>query len=269
MRKSIRMPAIKLPSFLTDLFGDLRDRRLLPLVAVLAVGILVVPVALSESGSDAGPASAGLGAGITPVPPGGSGDSQLEVVSNESAGLRDYRRRLDDDSKDPFDQLFTSPLLGGAELGGDTGPTTEIGGGSPTDPTTPIEPLPPEGDEVPPVDGDPESPLPPEEEPEPAYVVTLRAGPPDQMKLQDLTEPTILPSEENPLLVFNGLGDKDREAIFRVTSEVTAVYGEAECLQGTESCERLAVEEGSTISVVYGDDDRVYRLTVVGIQRNR
>lgn len=263
------MPAIKLPSFLTDLFRDLRDRRLLPLVAVLAVGIVAAPLALSKAGSDPDPA--GLTASIPP--PGGSAESQLEVVSNES-GLRDYRRRLGDDPEDPFRQLFTSPLLDGSELGvGGSGPTTEIGGegsGSPAGPTTPVEPLPPEGTDVPPVeDGDSEPPLPPEEEEEPAYLVTLRAGPPDQMKLQELSEPTILPAEENPLLVFNGLGDKDRDAIFRVTSEVSAVYGEAECLKGTERCERLAVEEGSTISVVYGDDDWVYRLTVVGIERNR
>lgn len=261
------MPAIKLPSFFNDLFRDLRDRRLLPLVAVLAVGIVAAPLALSKSG----PAPIPAGPTATSTPPDASAESQLAVVSNES-GLRDYRRRLGDDATDPFRQLFTSPLLGNGGLGG---PTTEIGGGesgAPGGPTTPVEPVPPEGEggDIPGVeDGEIEPTLPPEEEEVPAYVVTLRAGPPDQMKLQDLSEPTILPSEENPLLVFNGLGDKDREAIFRVTSEVSAVYGEAECLQGTESCERLAVEEGSTISVVYGDDDRVYRLTVVGIERNR
>lgn len=262
MRKNI-----KVPSFFTDLFRDLRDRRLLPLIAVLAVGIVVVPFALSQSSPNPGSVDTPSSGG---APDGGSAEPRLAVVSNES-GIRDYRRRLGDDPSDPFRQLFTSPLLEGSELGGDgTGPTTEIGGdgsGAPAGPTTPVEPASPDGTDLPPGDGEEEPTLPPEAEP--AYVVSLRAGPPDDMKLQKLSEPTILPSEDNPLLVFNGPDGKGRKAIFRVTSEVNAVYGEAECLKGTDRCERLAVEEGDTITVLYGEDDRAYRLTVVDVDRNR
>ena len=45
-----KMPKLKAPKFLADIYADLRDRHLLPLVAVLAVAIVVVPIALSESG---------------------------------------------------------------------------------------------------------------------------------------------------------------------------------------------------------------------------
>ena len=266
MRKSIRMPAIKLPSFVTDLFSDLRDRRLLPLVAVLAAGILVVPVALSKSG----PAPAPDGPAAASPPLSGADDSQLKVVSNESAP-RDYRRRLGDDPEDPFQQLFTSPVLDGSALGEGTGPSTEIGGDGSAAPTTPVDPAPTDGTGLPPADGEEDPSLPPEEEPEPPYVVSLRAGPTDDMKLQKLSEPTILPGEDNPLLIFNGPDGKGGKAIFRVTSEVNAVYGEAECLKGSDRCERLAVQVGDTITVLYGDEDdeRAYRLTVVDIEHNR
>ena len=45
----MRLPEVKTPKFLTDLVRDLRDRRLLPLVAVLVVAIVAVPIALSKS----------------------------------------------------------------------------------------------------------------------------------------------------------------------------------------------------------------------------
>ena len=42
------MKNLESPQILSDLYRDLRDRRLLPLVVVLIVGIAVVPIALAK-----------------------------------------------------------------------------------------------------------------------------------------------------------------------------------------------------------------------------
>ena len=42
------MPELKAPDFLADLYYDLRDRRLLPLIAVVVVAIVAVPFLLGE-----------------------------------------------------------------------------------------------------------------------------------------------------------------------------------------------------------------------------
>jgi hypothetical protein len=261
---TFKAPDLKAPEFARDLVRDLRERRLLPLIAVIGLAILVVPFALSEPSSSSDPAAAaGPGAGG-----GASEASQLTVVASET-GLRDYRRRLAGAPKDPFAQQFAAPEGGpGSEQpgGGEVPPGAgEVPGGSGGE----VPPL--GGTDLPPADGDEEPTLPADEEPEPAYVVSVKAGPPDEMKEQKLSEPTILPGEDNPLLIFNGPDGKGGKAIFRVTSEVNAVYGDAECLKGTDRCERLAVQVGDTITVLYGEegDERSYRLTVVDIELNR
>jgi hypothetical protein len=280
--RNLKLPNLTVPSFLSDLFSDLRDRRLLPLIGVLAVGTLAVPFALSDSGSeptDPGPAT-------VEAPRGGSaGPQQLAVVSSD-AGLRDYRHRLGGDPKDPFRQHFTGPVLAGSELGkGADGPTTEIGGGgggggagaggSDEPGAAGEEPLGhSEGGEPPIDDGDPgdgSKPEPPSapEEPEPAFVVTVRLGSGDEPTVRKLSEPTVLPSEDNPLLVFRGLNEKGNKAVFRISSSVSAVFGDANCLEGTDRCELIEVEPGFPVVFVYGESERLYRLTVVDIEHNR
>ena len=45
---SAKMPTVKVPDFLADLYTDLRERRLLPLIALLAVAIVATPLLLSQ-----------------------------------------------------------------------------------------------------------------------------------------------------------------------------------------------------------------------------
>lgn len=42
----LKMPEMKVPTFLSDLYWDLHDRRLLPLVALIVVAIVAVPFLL-------------------------------------------------------------------------------------------------------------------------------------------------------------------------------------------------------------------------------
>jgi hypothetical protein len=87
-RPSLGGPDLRMPKLLTDLYADLRDRRLLPLVALLIVAIIAAPILLSGGGDkEETPA-------ITPANvEGETKDAGLTVVPAED-GLRDYQRRL-------------------------------------------------------------------------------------------------------------------------------------------------------------------------------
>lgn len=268
------------PKIFTDLYRDLREKRLLPLIAVLLVAILAVPFLLSEPASDAGaPASAKVSSAAHGSPP-------TLTVSAAHPGLRDYRIRLRHDrSKNPFRQHFTAPNLAGSQLGGGGGTTTTTttstdaggGGGSTTTTTTTSTgaTLP-----EPPADGGaPQSPdegpaKPPSSEPdqsggevEQGYSLTIRAGSKGDVKERELSAPAALPSENNPILVFRGLGKDGHHAVFEVSASVSAIYGDARCLKGSDRCERVAISPGSPVSFVWGPGDDVFRLLVVGIDQ--
>lgn len=262
-----RLPTsdIRVPGFVSDLVRDLRDRRMLPLVAVLALAIAAVPFLLSNPAADkAGPPTAG--------PPSAADTGAKLAVIADDPGLRDYHRRLRGDRpKDPFQQRFTGPQLAGSQLGnGASGPTTTISGGAtPTaDSGTGTEGGPPAGTgnegpgATPPDSGGAPA-------PEPAWVVHLRIGQEGDMNARDLTQPEPMPSADNPVVVFRGLGSDGHSAIFRVDESVTAIYGDAKCLEGTDRCELVEIEPGFPVMFVYGDPERSLMLKVVGIEHNR
>ncbi|HEY8816805.1 MAG TPA: hypothetical protein VIP57_17130, partial [Candidatus Dormibacteraeota bacterium] len=101
----LKMPEVKAPDFLADLYYDLRDRRLLPLVALVVVAIAAVPFLLGgevEQPTLPPPGAVALGSS-------GEKTSRLTVVE-ATPGLRDYRKRLRGRSPtDPFLQRYTEP----------------------------------------------------------------------------------------------------------------------------------------------------------------
>ena len=105
---------VKMPPFFKDLYSDLRDRHLLPLVVVLLVAIVAAPILLKASDPDLSPTQA-----ETSLPEAVPASARLEVVADVPA-LRDYRDRLSDlVAKDPFKQHFSEPQVEGAQLGPD------------------------------------------------------------------------------------------------------------------------------------------------------
>ncbi|HET9592633.1 MAG TPA: hypothetical protein VFP17_06940, partial [Solirubrobacterales bacterium] len=107
----LKMPELKVPPFAKDLFEDLRDRRLLPLVALVLVAIVAVPFLLSD-GAEPKPVT------VKPAPkPAGASASALTVVRS-TPGLRDYRKRLRGRTPtDPFKKPSSPQDLSGAQLG--------------------------------------------------------------------------------------------------------------------------------------------------------
>ena len=138
----LKMPDMKAPPFVADIYHDLRERRLLPLIALVVVAIVAVPFLLGGSEKPAPPLPAiGMAAG---------GESQaidtssLKVVQAKP-GLRDYKKRLAHRKpRNPFKQQFTGSVTKNAQLNEPTTTTTttttstsETTSGSPTGSTTP------------------------------------------------------------------------------------------------------------------------------------
>ena len=290
-KPEIKVPDFKVPDFLKDLFSDLRDRRLLPLIGVLAIAIIAVPIALSKSTSPAG-SSAPVAAGE---------QSGLTIVAGHP-GLRDYRDRLTGDkAKDPFRQQYTSAVktydnvanqvqsqagitdsTGGSSAGSSSGSTVTFGGSS--DGSSSGSSSTDTGSSTSGGDsgsngssggsdngGAPTPPSPPDNggnENSPPFVVSLRVGPPNDTHLLELSAPEALPSADNEIVAFRGLSSDGHKARFSVSPSVSAIFGDAKCVKGTDRCEVVEIERGLPVNFVYGPADKVYRVTVVEIQRN-
>ena len=133
-RPEIKLPEAKVPGFLADLFGDLRDRHLLPLVGLLLVAIVAVPFALGSSGESSSDGTEG-GAAAGAIAAGSSGGGPRGTTfANSISGLRDYRRRLRHlSARDPFKQQYADPAPGSeaaAAAPSTAAPDTSIGSSS-------------------------------------------------------------------------------------------------------------------------------------------
>ena len=120
------------PAFIEDLYYDLKDRRLLPLVALVIVAIVAVPFLLSGE-SDAPEVHAGLAGGGAAN---GSGARAALTVVRAEPGLRDYHKRLHRRPTDPFKQHFTAPQLRGTHLGSGEAEAGTVSGTTSTSTTT-------------------------------------------------------------------------------------------------------------------------------------
>jgi hypothetical protein len=269
------MPELKAPRFLVDLFYDLYDRRLLPLVVLAIVAIVAVPFLLGGDSEEIAPPPPAGSASISSVP--GSQAAQLTVVE-AAPGLRDYRKRLADRSPtDPFKQRYTAPVLKGSELGSETttststsSSTTSTGGADTTTTTTTTT------DSVPPSDpsgggGD---------EPQLTFftfaidVKIVRSegggdgakGTSESSIKRGVKPATPLPGEKAPVVTYMGAKADEGKALLMVSNDVKSVFGDGKCLSGTDTCQLIEVEPGFPMTFVYGPNDVRYRINVLKIE---
>ena len=264
--------SMKAPPFLTDLYYDLRDRRLLPLIALILVAIVAAPFLLKSDAEEAEPAPApGLEAGAQQT-----SEKTLTVVK-AAPGLRNYKKRLARRSpRNPFRQHFVAPVLAGSELNEPTTTTTTTEGGSAEGGSSaPAVPAPSggspsggsdsNGDEIP--DG------------VSLYTYTLdlqvtkiqtkpnggkeKTGPTVH---KDVKAPSPLPGEKSPVITYLGMGAKEpRLPMFLVSSEVTAIYGEGVCVSGTSTCQLISLRKGFPVTFVYGPNAVRYKISLLDI----
>lgn len=259
----LKMPKGQVPPVLRDLYLDLRDRRLLPLLALVVVGIVAVPFLLSEGAEEPKEVPRG-GVAI-----GGDGSKEAALtVSKAAPGLRDYRRRLNRrDPSNPFRQHYTSPVLKGAQLS-ESDTSDSSSSSTPTEEGSPSGGSSPSGG-APPVPGETDGKV-------QLYDVTIKVqisrteedeagnvkmGPPS---VREGVRPlTPLPGEKAPVVTYLGPNFKTGKALLMVSKEVTATFGEAQCVSGTASCELVEVTLGFPETFEYGPNHVRYKINVL------
>jgi hypothetical protein len=274
----LKMPDVKVPAVLADLYYDLRDRRLLPLIALVLVAIVATPILLSQGSQPSEP---------IPVPTaiqelkesGGHRTASLTVVEAKP-GLRDYRKRLRHrKALDPF-RSFGKPSLKGAQLGGGEGegssgssaPTTSTSTtvkktkeSSTTTQTTNTTTGGAKGSQPGGTNG--------------SHVVffafaidarivkTVDGKQQAPIVKERVLPQTSLPGEKTPVVTYMGPARKGSKptgkALLLVSSEVRSVEGDAKCLSGEETCQLLEVEPGFPEVLTYGEGEDRYTITVL------
>ena len=273
---------VKVPPFAADLYRDLRDRRLLPLVGLVLVAIVAVPFLLG--GSEPVPSA----------PPGGSLGTTTEVapasnlrVVEAQPGLRDYRKRLADRTPtDPFKQRYTGAPKNGGLPNEDTTTTTTTtsGGGGETVTSTP------EGGSSVPVESAPEYVPPPSDGGDSdsgdyptgelklfTFAIDVRIirtqskadGSKEKSEpetREEVIPPASLPSAKTLAVTYMGISPKTEKPLFLVSDDVEAIYGEAKCISGSESCQLLEVDLDMPTTYVYEPTGARFKITVLKVE---
>lgn len=272
--KNLKRPDLKVPPFLNDLFYDLRERHLLPLVALLLVAIVAAPILLSQSASS----------GTKPPPsstPGGSASGAAPAalaVVRAAPGLREPSKRLAHRKpKDPFKPKFVNPPLGSKSVTTVTTETTKAaetteptgtgGGGSGGSEGGGGAPAPAAGGAEP-------------GKPKLIYYTTAAKikivrseTKPDGKAVHDapIIRPRVLPAttllgEKTQIVTYMGLVPKSKQPGFLISSKVTGVFGEGQCLAGTETCQLIELKVNEPEVFVYGPNEVRYRIVVLGTE---
>lgn len=296
---------MKPPAWLADLYCDMRDRRLLPLVALVAVAIAAVPFLLGGSEGEVAPPVADDAAAGEPAL--GAEPTRLTVVEAKP-GLRNYKKRLKRRSpSDPFAQKYTSvppqarlesvgPAGGGG--GGSAVSVTEATGGGGSETPTP-EGSPSGGSAPSPGEGSGEgsggkgsggegsggkgsgggSAKPP---PLITFVVDVQIS--RSRKAADggreTSKPQLrrrvrpfkqLPGKKVPVVTTMGLNLRTGKIMFLVSDQAHSLDGEFRCVARTpdEVCELLEIEPGFLFTVFYGPNRVAYSFKVTKVSAAR
>jgi len=290
----LKMPDLKVPPFAADLYYDLRDRRLLPLVGLVLVAIVAVPILLASS-SEPKPVPVG------PAPkPAGASASALTVV-RATPGLRDYRKRLRGRTPtDPFKQPSAPGNPASAQLGtaGNNGfeesavtssttttssgttvkkETTKFSGGETTTKTTETEVQTPSSPSGGGGENGSAGSQPPGEIRFYSFAIdakiTRTEEDPDTHKTtttahtrSEILAPAPLPSAKEQAVTYAGINPKTKNPLFLVSDAVSSVFGEATCLSGEEKCQLFEVETGMPMTFVLGEGKVRVKINVLKVQ---
>jgi hypothetical protein len=276
----LKMPKLKggemkVPPFLSDLYMDLRDRRLLPLIALILIAIVAVPVLLGGASAEPEPVAP------NPAISGGSAPASHSLTVVKAApGLRNYKKRLAHRSPaNPFKQRFTGARLNGSELNEpaaattttttSTSETSASGGSTETSATSAPVSSPTTrttserltfftwGIEV-------------QISKIPSQKVDPEAKPEITTKPRVLAQ-TPLPGPKTPVVTFLGLSreaaEKDEQkALLLVSDEVSEVSENAECVSAREGCQLIEAKAGQELTFIYGPGETRYKIKVLKIE---
>jgi hypothetical protein len=251
-------------SVLNDTWRFLVQRRLLPVAILLIAAAAAVPMLLSEEP----PAP-----DTTPVVAVKSNKRSVlaedPIVAPAADGDRSGRRRVLGSRKDPFEPEVTptpTPKPETAKTESAEKPASSGGGGA----------------EKPSVGGSPapsDTPVVPEAKKKyELYELTVRFGPSsdEAPPRRDVKRLQALPSNDEPVLIYLGVLDDKKTAVFMLDSGVIA-QGDGECKPSRTTCETIHIREGETEFFDVADEDgevdeegtsgQQYQLDVIKIRR--
>jgi hypothetical protein len=248
-------------NMLLEIWSDLREKRLWPVAVALLVGLVAVPVLLAKPAEEPAPSAAPA----PPATPEGLAGAQVLPADLEAAKPLLRTSTLSEfSSKDPFKPLRAlksveqaagvetadagAPESGGAPAGGDPGGDVGEGGG---------------GGGTPPVQT--------EEKQVFTYQALVELTTAKGTKKRAVNRLGILPSSNNPLLVFLGVSaDDNGEAVFLVDSTVTQA-GEGRCRPSAATCSFLSLtaEDGGDEHIFTTDEGKEYGIKLISIRRVR
>jgi hypothetical protein len=274
----LKLPEKRVPGAVGDVIWDLRERRLLPLVALIVVACVATPFLLG-SGSEAPPTtSAAASAAPEAV---ASGAAKLTVVQAKP-GLRDYRKRLADRTpSDPFVQRYSAPVIKNSKLnpegGGSSEGTVSIGEEESS--------ASPEGSPLPPPSTNPvTSPSSSGGGSGKAPKLTLfafaakvsitrsggkqaGASKKDRSVRNRVLPNTPLPGKKAAVVTYMGPSTNGKNALLLVSAKVKAVFGEIRCVTPSEDiCQLVEVQPGFPVTFVYGGNEVHYTFNVIKIE---
>jgi len=256
---------------LENVWSSLVQRRLLPVAIVLVAALAAIPFVLAKDPEPVAPAPAAPAAENTD---GGIGDPVVTLAESGGETAQGQRRRVLGASKNPFQPgpaakaeatatpaapAAAAPTTGGSEAG----KPAETGSSAPSAPASgpvgaPVAPA-PEGE--------------PRKKHE-LYSLTVRFGDAESDSLERMNLPRLkaLPSADDPVLVYLGLGEDAKTAVFMVDANVTP-QGDGVCRPSPSNCETLHMRVGETSFLdVTGDDGNVtsqYQLDLLSIKAER
>jgi hypothetical protein len=270
------MKSPRLQEFVTNLYRDMRDRRLLLPTLLLAIGLVAVPVLLTTSASTT----------TVPATSAASGASAAEAVPavvTQQLGVTNYRKRLDRlQSKNPFRARFTAPKVTdrvkSASITSANIPTTDTGSTS-TDSssvssttsssgsaTVPPEPT---GGTTPTSGGSggPSR----VHSPKPtfhlyAFRASVKVGEPGKLQERpEVQRMAMLPTEGKPIVTFLGANEDAGKALFLVSRDVDSVKGDGRCVPSHSSCQFVVMQPGDKANFHYTPNGKRYNLVLVDL----
>jgi hypothetical protein len=245
-------------SILTDTWRQLVRRRLLPVAGLLLAALAAVPFALAKDPAPAPPATAPAVPAAGKTEPLGTPIVALATDNGEARRRRVLGARKDPFRPAPAPKVKAAPTATASTPRQDTSPTGTSGGGStgggsaPSSPSTAATPSQPKKYEL--------------------YSLTVRFGDAssDTLPRMNLKRLQPLPDEEEPVLVYLGVGGDKKSAVFMVDSTVVA-QGDGQCKPHPANCETITLREGDTEFFDVTDEQGVvtaqYELDLIRINR--
>lgn len=279
----LKLSELKVPGVLRDLYLDLRDRRLLPLIGLILVAIVAAPFLLA-GGSEESPEPP-----LGQLPQGSATESASLTVLPAEPGLREPSKRLKGRAaKNPFRQHYTAPVVkqgtapveegGNAGSGGGTTETeTSTGGGGSSEPAPAPAPLPESSGGGGGGGSGGSGSLQPGEVQLYTFSIDIRvshteATPSgdlkmgDPVKMENVERGTPLPGKKAPVLVYIGPDAELKKALLLVSTEAKSLLGDNKCAAGTTTCQLLALEVGVPEVVEYGENGARYKFELLKIE---